>query len=100
MTDDKQSIKDQLEKELSKWQTKMDEAKVQMHVGVKDAEDQIKPHVERLDQEMTQAKIKLEELGKSSEGAWEDLKTGVEGSIDIMKVAFESAQEHFTKDKK
>lgn len=100
MTKEKQSIKEQLEKELSKWQTKVDEAKVQMHLGVKDAEDQIKPHVDKLDQEMNLAKNKLEELGKSSEGAWDDLKAGVESSLDIMKVAFDSAQEHFTKDKK
>lgn len=100
MTQDKQSIKEQLEKELAKWQEKMDEAKVQMHLGIKDAEDKIKPHVEKLDEEMNQAKIKLEELGKSSEGAWGDLKAGVESSIDIMKVAFESAQEHFDKNKK
>lgn len=100
MTQEKQSIKQQLEEELSQWQTKMDEAKVQMHLGMKDAEDKIKPHVEKLDQEMNQAKIKLEKLGESSGGAWDDLKAGVESSLDIMKEAFDSAKTHFTnKDK-
>ena len=97
---DKQTIKEQLEKELETWQTKMDEAKVQMHLGMKDAEDKIKPHVERLDQELNEARSKAEELGKSSGDAWEEVKEGLESSIDIMKMAFDSAQKHFTKDKK
>ena len=96
---EKKTIKEQLEKELETWQTKMDEAKVQMHLGMKDAEDKIKPHVEKLDQELNEAKVKLDELGKSSEGAWGDVKAGVESSIEAMKMAFESAEKHFTKDK-
>ena len=96
---EKQTIKEQLEKELATWQTKMDEAKVQMHLGMKDAEDKIKPHVEKLDQELNEAKVKLDELGKSSEDAWGDVKAGVESSIEAMKMAFKSAEKHFTKDK-
>ena len=60
----KQTIKEQLEKELEKWQTKMDEAKVQMHLGIKDAEDKIKPHVEQLDKELNEAKVKARRAGK------------------------------------
>jgi len=96
---EKKTIKEQLEKELETWQTKMDEAKVQMHLGMKDAEDKIKPHVEKFDQELNEAKVKLEEFGKSSEDAWEEVKVGLESSIDVMKMAFESAEKHFTKDK-
>jgi hypothetical protein len=96
----KQTIKEQLEKELATWQTKMDEAKVQMHLGLKETEDKIKPHVEKLDKELNEAKVKLEAFEQSSEGAWEEVKAGVESSIDVMKMAFESAEKHFTKDKK
>ena len=96
----KQTIREQLENELEKLQTKMDEAKVQMHLGMKDTEDKIKPHVEKLDKELNDAKVKLEELGKSSEGAWGDVKSGLDSSIEAMKMAFESAEKHFTKDKK
>ncbi len=96
---DKQTIKEQLEKELEEWQTKMDAAKVQMHLGMKDAEDKMKPYVEQLDKELDQAKVKLEELGKSSEGAWGEVKAGLDSSIEAMKMAFKSAEKHFTKDK-
>lgn len=96
---DKQTIKEQLEKELEEWQTKMDAAKVQMHLGMKDAEDKMKPYVEQLDKELDQAKAKLEELGKSSEGAWGEVKAGLDSSIEAMKMAFASAEKHFTKDK-
>ena len=96
----KQTVKDQLEKEVDRWQVKMDEAKLQMHLGAKEAQDKLQPHVEQLDHELGQAKAKLVELGKSSEGAWEEVKVGLESSFDVMKMAFESAQEHFTKNKK
>lgn len=97
---DKKSIKEQLEKELEKWQTKMDEAKVQMHLGVKEAEDKMKPHVEKLDSELIQAKADMDKFEESAEGAWGEVKEGIESSIDVMKMAFESAQEHFSKNKK
>lgn len=94
------TVKDELGNQLKKWQTKMDEAKVQMHLGMKETEDKIKPHVEKLDKELNEAKVKLDAFEQSSEGAWEELKAGVESSIDVMKMAFESAEKHFTKDKK
>lgn len=99
MKEAKESVLKQLKKELAIWQTKMDEAKVQMHLGVKEVEDKIKPHVELFDQELNEAKNKLEELGKSSEGAWAEVQEGIESSLDVMKTAFERAQKHFTKDK-
>lgn len=96
----KQTVKEQLEQEIGKWQAKMDEAKLQMHLGVKEAQDKLQPHVDQLDKELSEAKSKLEEFEKSSEGAWGEVKEGLESSFDVMKMAFESAQEHFTKDKK
>jgi hypothetical protein len=96
----KQTVKDQLKKEIEKWQVKMDEAKLQMHLGVKETQDKLQPHVEQLDKELSQAKAKLEELGESSESAWGEVKEGLESSFDIMKMAFKSARGHFTKNKK
>ncbi|MFT5701541.1 MAG: putative nucleic acid-binding Zn-ribbon protein [Desulforhopalus sp.] len=101
MTDktDLKAIKEDLGKQIDKWQTKIDEAKVQMHLGVQEVEDKLKPHVEQLEQELGKAKVKMDELEQSSEGAWGEIKEGIESSVDVMKMAFESAQEHFTKKK-
>ncbi len=95
----KATIKVRLEKELEILQTKIDEAKIQMNLGMKDAEDKINPHVEKFETELTHARAKLAELGKSSEGAWTEVRDGLESSLDIMKKAFASAEKHFTKDK-
>ena len=101
MTDktDFKAIKEDLGKEIDKWQTKIDEARVQMHLGVQEVEDKLKPHVEQLEQELGKAKVKMDELEQSSEGAWGEIKEGIESSVDVMKMAFESAQEHFSKKK-
>ena len=96
---DLKAIKEDLGKEIDKWQSKIDEARLQMHLGVQEAEDKLKPHVEQLEEEMDKAKDKMKELEKSSEGAWGEIKEGIESSVDVMKMAFESAQEHFTKKK-
>ena len=50
MSDQKENktLKAELEEELAKWQTKYDEAKVQLHLGAKDAQDKLQPHVDKL----------------------------------------------------
>ena len=96
----KQTVKEQLKQDIEKWQVKMDEVKLQMHLGAKEKQDKLQPHVDQLDHELRKAKAKLEEFGENSEGAWGEVQEGLESSFDVMKMAFESAQEHFTKNKK
>ena len=38
-------LKAQLEQEMAKWQTKIEEAKLQLQLGSMDAEDKIRPHL-------------------------------------------------------
>ena len=81
--------------ELQSWQTKIDEAKLQMHLGTKEVEQKIQPYVEQLEQDLTQAKEDWEQLADASEGAWKDIQSGVSNSIKSMQMAFENAKKHF-----
>lgn len=90
-----QTVKDQLQGELESWQTKIDEARLQMHLGAKEVEQNIQPHIERLEQEYTQAKMQWEQLENASEGAWDDIQGGVSRSMKSMQMAFEKAKKHF-----
>lgn len=93
------TIKLQLEEELARWQTKIDEARVQLNLGSKDAEDKLRPYIRQLENEMSQAKEKWAQLEDASEHSWEDIKQGLDSSVDAMKDAFAQVKEHFSSDK-
>ena len=92
-------MKTQVETELAGWQTKIDEARVQLDLGSKDVEDKLQPYIKQLENEMDQAKEKWAQLEEASEHSWEDIKSGLDLSIDAMKEAFSSAKKHFSSDK-
>jgi len=94
-----EDLKTQLEAELASWQTKIDEARIQLELGSKEAEDKIRPYIKQLENEMGEAKGKWAQLEEASEHSWEDIKAGLDLSIDAMKEAFSSAKKHFSSDK-
>ena len=90
-----EELKVQLEKELAKWQTRIDEARVQANLGSKEAEDKLRPHLEKLENELADAKIKWAKLDEASENSWSDIKQGLDVSVDAMKEVFSKARKHF-----
>lgn len=90
------NIKTQLEEELAKWQTKIDEARVQANLGSKDAQDKIQPYIDKLENEMSEAKEKWAQFEEASEHSWADIKQGVDSSVDAMKEAISQAKKHFS----
>jgi hypothetical protein len=94
---DKQSAQSQLEKEMAKWRTKMDEAKVQLHLGAKEAQDKIQPYVDQLEQELAEADKKWKEFETATESAWQDIRNGLKLSFKAMQQSFEKAEQQFKK---
>lgn len=92
-------MKAQLKEEMAKWQTKIDEARVQANLGSKEAEEKMQPYLDQLENEMYKVKGKWAELEEASENSWEDIKVGVDSSVDSMKEAFSNAKKHFSSDK-
>ena len=97
---EKQTMKKKLEAEMAEWQTKMDEAKVQLHLGAKDAQDKLQPHIDKLEQEMSEAKEKWGQLEDASEKSWESIEKGLRISFTAMNKSFEKVKEHFTTEDK
>ena len=96
---DQDSGKDFFEETLADWDTKIDQARVQLSLASMEAEDALRPHVDRLDDEMAQAREKLLQLAEASESSWDDIKAGLDLSIEAMSEAFASARKHFADDK-
>ncbi|MGV8711498.1 MAG: hypothetical protein ACWA6R_03015 [Nitrosomonas sp.] len=89
------TVKEQLQTELSNLESLVDEVKLQMHLGAKEAQDKIKPYLEELEGELSQAKEKWEKFEDSSENAWDDIRDGLGQSLKSMQQAFEKAKKHF-----
>ena len=89
------SVKEQLQAELTHLQSIVDEVRLQMHLGAKEAQDNIQPHLDELEQELRQAKEKWDQFESNSESAWEDIQTGFRKSLKSMQQAFEKAKKHF-----
>ena len=88
-------VKDQLQAELENVQPMVDEVKLQIHLGAKEAQDKIQPHLDELEQELRQAKEKWSQFENNSESAWEDIQAGLRLSLKSMQQAFEKAKKHF-----
>ncbi|PTN11577.1 hypothetical protein [Nitrosomonas aestuarii] len=89
------TMKKQLQTELENLQSIVDEVKLQMHLGAKEAQDNIQPHLDELEQELRQAKEKWNQFENSSESAWKDIQNGLSLSLKSMQQAFEKAKKHF-----
>ncbi len=93
------TVKEQLQEELDNLQAMVDEVKLQMHLGTKEVQTMIQPHLEELEDELSDAKKKWDQFEGSSESAWEDIQIGLSESIKSMRHAFDKAKKHFEKDK-
>lgn len=89
------AVKEQLQAELANLQSIVDEVKLQMHLGAKEAQEKIQPHLEELELELSNAKKNWDQFENNSKGAWEDIQTGLRKSLKSMQQAFEKAKKHF-----
>lgn len=94
---EKKTVTEQLKQEMAKWQTKIDEAKVQMHLAKKEAQEKVQPHLDQLDSELKRASEKLKQLQSTSEDAWQEIHQGLKVSFKAMQQSFEKAKQHFQK---
>ncbi|TXI17949.1 MAG: hypothetical protein E6Q62_07815 [Nitrosomonas sp.] len=89
------TLKEQLQTEMENLQSLVDEVKLQMHLGAKEAQDKIQPYLDELESELSEAKNKWEQFESNSESAWEEIETGLRKSFKSMQQAFERAKKHF-----
>lgn len=97
---DNDADRKKLQDQLDSWQTKIDEAKLQMHLGAKEVEEKLQPHVEQLEDEFAKAKDQWAKLDNASDNAWNDIQSGFSKSVESMKAAFDKAKSHFPDEEK
>ena len=97
---EKKAAKDYLKDEMALWQIKIEEAKLQLHLGAMEAREKLQPHINELEKELDDAKTQMEEFDDSIEKAWEDVKHGLDSSFKTMQRSFDKAKKHFQEPEK
>jgi predicted nucleic acid-binding Zn-ribbon protein len=92
---EKKTVKDHLEDEMVKWQTQIDEARLQLHLGAMETKEKLQPHIDELEKKLDDAKKQMEEFDDASEKAWKDIKRGLDSSFKAMQRSFDKAKKHF-----
>jgi len=93
---DKKTLGQQLDDAMAMWEAKIDEARVQMNLGSKDAMDAMQPHIDELEDGLNKAKDQWQDFANSSEGAWDEIQSGMSESMKSMQQAISKATENFT----
>lgn len=91
----KDAYKQKLEAEIELAQAKLTELKAHAKNAAADARIKYEGVIDDLERKLDTTKTKLRELGKATDGAWENLKGGVEAAWGDFKAGLENASTKF-----
>jgi len=91
----KQAYQQKIQAQLDEWSAEIDKLRAKADKADADAQIALNREIDNLRDKKNQAREKLDELSDASEGAWEDLKTGVEAASNQLGQALRSAQSRF-----
>ena len=94
---EQQQLTSGLKSEIDQWQARIDAAKLQMHLGAREARDKLRPHIERLEQDLGRVKASWAQLEESSENAWKDTQHGLRISLLALRRSYDKAKQQFEK---
>ena len=93
--DDKELYQQKLQAQLDEWKADVDKLRAKASKASADAQLTMNKQVDALDRKIEEGKVKLSELARSSEDAWESVKQGVESAWGSLKSAFRDASSKF-----
>jgi len=91
----KQAYEAKVKAQLDNLNAQIDQMKAKAAEANADAAIEYNKMIEDLTSKRNTAQAQLDEIGKASEDAWEDLKVGFESAWNDLNVAFKSAMDKF-----
>ena len=91
----KEAYQKKFEAQLKEWDAKVDQLSAKAQKASAEARIKYENELESMRSKRAAAIKTLEELGKRSEGAWEDMKDGAEKAWAEMSKAMEKVASHF-----
>ena len=100
MTEKRDAYVQKLKAKMDEWNVEID--KLQAKADQAEAEAKIEYHeqIEDLRAKRKEVEAKIAEVQQAGEGAWEDLKQGLENSWEILKGAFAKVKSRFEREDK
>jgi chromosome segregation ATPase len=89
----KEQYLEKLETQLKEWKTKIDQLNATANKIPENAKLKYEEQMAKLKTQYVVTQTKLQALKESSTGAWEHLKTGVEGAIGEFKKLLDSSNQ-------
>ncbi|MCF8129709.1 MAG: hypothetical protein K9N10_14465 [Deltaproteobacteria bacterium] len=84
-----------LHAKLDEWNAQIDKMKAKADQAEADSRIEYNKRIAELQEKRNETKEKLETLREAGEGAWEDLKSGVQLAVESMEEALASAKSRF-----
>ena len=88
---------EKLKAQLDEWNADIDKLAAKAAQGEAKAKTEYQNQLDDLRTQRDDARDKLSAMQQAGEGAWEDLKEGLENSWAIMKMSFGKAKSEFEK---
>ncbi|MEM7713560.1 MAG: hypothetical protein AAF349_08295 [Cyanobacteria bacterium P01_A01_bin.68] len=93
--DNKQAYEEKVKAQLDNLNAQVDQMKAKAAEANADAAIEYNKMIDDLTGKRNEAQAKLDEIGKASEDAWEDLKVGFESAWNDLENAFKNAMNKF-----
>jgi chromosome segregation ATPase len=91
----KEAYRQKLEAQLAEWDARLDVLNARARKASADARIDYENELQGLKRQRERARDTLAELGRRSENAWEDVKTGAERAWDDMASALDKVAARF-----
>jgi predicted nuclease with TOPRIM domain len=93
--EDKKSYLQNMAGQLKQWDSEINALKAKIDKAKAESKTELINEINELDSKKEKAKSKLKQLHKAGDGAWDEIKTGVEKSWTEFKGAFSNASAKF-----
>lgn len=95
MAEERDAYVQKLKAKLDEWNAEIDILAAKAEQAEAEAKIEYHRRLEDLRAKRGELDEKIAELQQAGEGAWEDLKQGLENSWDILKISFSRAKSEF-----
>jgi uncharacterized coiled-coil DUF342 family protein len=92
---DKDAYVQKLHAKLDEWNAGIDKLKARANKAEAETRLEYQKEIENLQKKGKEVEERLAEVRQASEGAWEDLKSGIQSAWDSMEEALKSARSRF-----
>lgn len=97
--DDEAAYKQKIQSQLNEWNAEIDKLKAKADSASADAQLEYNKQIRDIQDRQETVEHKLNDLEEAGEGAWEEIKTGLNEAMDALGDSVKSASARLTKPK-